>query len=130
MTRINLVPVSELSDQHLLAEHREIKRIPNKVGKNFYKRDNIHDSFKLGTGHEKFFIDKLFWLFTRYRLLRKECIRRGFNITDYSDCFWNISVSHEDYFQDWEPSQRDIDLSRERIQERLQAKPDYYRWSV
>jgi hypothetical protein len=31
MTRINLIPVEELTDQHLLAEHREIKRIPNAV---------------------------------------------------------------------------------------------------
>ena len=30
MTRINAgIPVEKLSDQHLLAEHREIKRIPN-----------------------------------------------------------------------------------------------------
>lgn len=29
MTRINLVPPEELCDQHLLAEHRELTRIPN-----------------------------------------------------------------------------------------------------
>ena len=30
MTRINCgIPPEELSDKHLLAEHREIKRIPN-----------------------------------------------------------------------------------------------------
>jgi hypothetical protein len=31
MTRVKLVPVKELYDQHLLAEHREIKRIPNLI---------------------------------------------------------------------------------------------------
>jgi len=33
MTRINLIPVSELTDEHLLAEHRELKRIPNLIKK-------------------------------------------------------------------------------------------------
>ena len=31
MTRINVVPVSELCDKHCLAEHREITRIPNTI---------------------------------------------------------------------------------------------------
>ncbi|HGJ5874346.1 MAG TPA: pyrimidine dimer DNA glycosylase/endonuclease V [Arsenophonus apicola] len=29
MTRINVIPPNELCDQHLLAEHRELTRIPN-----------------------------------------------------------------------------------------------------
>ena len=34
MTRVNVgIPPVELVDQHLLAEHREIKRIPNCVAK-------------------------------------------------------------------------------------------------
>ena len=36
MTRINLINVEELTDQHLLAEHREIKRIPNVISKGKY----------------------------------------------------------------------------------------------
>lgn len=31
MTRVNLIPVESLTMQHLLAEHREIKRIPNVI---------------------------------------------------------------------------------------------------
>lgn len=36
MTRINIVPVEKLYDQHLLAEHREIKRIPNVIKQGKY----------------------------------------------------------------------------------------------
>jgi len=36
MTRINLVPPEELCDQHLLAELRELPRIPNAVLKGRY----------------------------------------------------------------------------------------------
>jgi hypothetical protein len=39
MTRINLIPVNELTDQHLLAEHREIKRIPNVILSGRYNLD-------------------------------------------------------------------------------------------
>jgi len=31
MTRINVVPVEELCDQHLFSEHRELTRIPNGI---------------------------------------------------------------------------------------------------
>ena len=43
MTRINLVPPEELCDQHLLAEHRELTRIPNAVAKGKY---HLKDSLR------------------------------------------------------------------------------------
>ena len=56
MTRINVgIPPEELTDKHLLAEHREIKRIPNCIAKGKYNMDGIPDRFKLGKGHVKFF---------------------------------------------------------------------------
>ena len=60
MTRINIgVSPNELIGKHLLAEHREIKRIPNCIKKGRYKMIGIPDKFKLGTGHVKFFYNKL-----------------------------------------------------------------------
>ena len=42
MTRINVgIPPAELTDKHLLAEHREIKRIPNCIAKGKYNMDGI-----------------------------------------------------------------------------------------
>ncbi|OYQ73494.1 hypothetical protein B9T20_07170 [Wohlfahrtiimonas sp. G9077] len=37
MTRINVVDVETLCDQHLLAEHRELTRIPNDIVKRLGK---------------------------------------------------------------------------------------------
>ena len=63
MTRINVgIPPAELVNQHLIAEHREIKRIPNCIAKGKYNMDGIPDKFKLGTGHVKFFYNKLLYL--------------------------------------------------------------------
>ena len=63
MTRINVgIPPAELTDKHLLAEHREIKRIPNCIAKGKYNMEGIPDKFKLGKGHVKFFYNKLEYL--------------------------------------------------------------------
>ena len=59
MTRINLVPPEELCDQHLLAEHRELTRIPNAVAKGKYHLKGQPAEYKLGEGHVRFFFNKL-----------------------------------------------------------------------
>ena len=70
MTRINVgIPPAELVNQHLLAEHREIKRIPNCIAKGKYNMEDIPDKFKLGKGHVKFFYNKLLHLKKRYMRL-------------------------------------------------------------
>ena len=56
MTRINIIPPAELCDQHLLAEHRELTRIPNLVVKGKFSLEGQPSDYKLGTGHVKFFL--------------------------------------------------------------------------
>lgn len=73
MTRINLVPPAELCDQHLLAEHRELTRIPNAVAKGRFALRGQPADYVLGTGHVRFFFDKLAFLKTRYDALHAEC---------------------------------------------------------
>lgn len=62
MTRINLVPPAELCDQHLLAEHRELTRIPNAVAKGKYHLKGQPAEYKLGEGHVRFFFNKMAFL--------------------------------------------------------------------
>lgn len=46
MTRINCgIPPSELTNKHLLAEHREIKRIPNAIAKGKFSMTNQPKEF-------------------------------------------------------------------------------------
>ena len=73
MTRINLVPPAELCDQHLLAEHRELTRIPNAVAKGKYHLKGQPAEYKLGEGHVRFFFNKLAFLKKRYDALHAEC---------------------------------------------------------
>lgn len=128
MTRINLIPVEELSNVHLLAEHREIKRIPNLIRYWKCNFNNIPSNFTLGEWHVKFFYDKICFLHKRYNLLYKECIKRWFNVVHYGKNFRDLVMS--DLYNDYIPTVEAIELSRSRIKEKLEAKPLWYKWTT
>lgn len=115
MTRVNLVPPSELCDQHLLAEHREITRIPNCVLSGKYKPVGIPDSYRLGTGHVRFFMDKLLFIRRRYESLHRECLGRGFKVKD----IFPPVVGMADLNKDYTPTPEALALNRARIAERM-----------
>ena len=117
MTRINagIEPI-ELVDKHLLAELREIKRIPNCIKSGRYSLDGIPSKFKLGSGHVKFFYNKLKYLLNRYNVLRIEAIKRGFNVQDFSSA-WDGCP--KELFNDWKPSDEDRNIVESRIKQRL-----------
>jgi hypothetical protein len=117
MTRINVgIPPKKLTDKHLMAEHREIKRIPNCISKGKYDLKGQPIDFKLGTGHVKFFYTRLKYLKNRYEELYQECLDRGFNVTYYGDAWLGIP---DELMGDYNPTQRDIEMINERIFERL-----------
>lgn len=119
MTRINLVPPQELCDQHLLAEHRELTRIPNAVAKGKFSLKGQPSDYKLGEGHVRFFFNKLGFLKKRYDLLHAECKARGFNV----QYFWqNELPTDPNLWLDYEPTEQALKANRERIAERMPAK--------
>lgn len=117
MTRINVgVPPKKLTRQHLIAEHREIKRIPNVVSKGKFNLKGQPKEFTLGTGHVKFFYDKLGYLKRRYEELYSECCNRGYDVSYYGDAWNNIPVQ---LMGEYTPTERDIEIITQRINERL-----------
>lgn len=126
MTRINCVPVAELCDQHLLAEFREITRVPNQVISGKLKAHYPDQSafYTLGKGHVKFFVDKCCYLHHRYELLTQECKRRGFNITPIfpDPLFLHVKKA----YNIWVPDAAALNLNRQRICQRMPASP---RWT-
>lgn len=126
MTRINsAIPVQNLTDEHLLAEHREIKRLPD----NFLKAlksgalRRIPKEFCLGTGHVTFFLDKQQFLMKRYEQIHAECLKRGFNVGDYSKNWYSLadSIAHYNCWNDYAPTNGEKTLLRIRICERITA---------
>lgn len=130
MTRINAhIPPVNLCDQHLLAEHREIVRIPNTIKSGKAKIDKIPDTFKLGSGHVKFFYNKLLYLKNRYNILYDECVKRGFNVTNYSESFDDLD---DILYNDWCGDIKSNNIVKERIIERLSKMKNikYYRKDI
>lgn len=124
MTRINCVPVEELTGKHLVAEYRELPRVFGLVRRHVAKGGvlsdiEIADEYLLGTGHVRFFYDKLLWLSWRHLYLVEEMERRGYkpNFTE------NLRVTFADipseYWNDWQPREQDLLLNRGRIKDRL-----------
>lgn len=123
MTRINLVPVDELTDQHLLAEHREIKRIPNAITSWKYSISWMPNKYTMWKWHIKFFYNKLLFLRNRYNMLFDECIKRWFNVS----CYINSFILYEWLNNDYNPDNEAINISRNRINEKLSIKRGFYR---
>ena len=116
MTRINVAILpSELNDKHLIAEHREIKRIPNTIKTGKAVIDNIPTLFTLGKGHVKFFYNKLKYLHERYDAIHRECMKRGFNVTYYGESFKDLPT---ELYNDYIETVRDRAILLERLIEK------------
>ena len=133
MTRINIVPTSELSDQHLVAEYRELFMVGSALARTLKSpnRDkslsSIPEKFTLNTGHVKFFYNKGEYLHKRYKQLVSEMKARGMN-PDPERKFKREQWPDELY-NDWTPSDQEQAILRQRLQERIDMKPDWYRWT-
>ncbi len=119
MTRINVIPVSELSDQHLVAEYRELPR----VLKQHFNTENAPSNYCLGKGHVKWAKMHEKFIACRYLDLCREMHFRGFK-TSYTTPFDVLSFSNN-----YNPTQQDIILNQKRIKEKYDMKPDWYRWT-
>ncbi len=129
MTRINTIPPSELMDEHLIAEYRELPRIftltSSAIKRGFTPQTyNIPKTFKLGPGHMKFFSNKLLWLKNRYDTIVSEMYERGFKVSFPEPKIDSAIPLH--WFNDLEPNTNDLELSRQRIQERLSQGKYHY----
>lgn len=134
MTRINAnIKPAQLIDQHLIAEYREIIRIPNAYHKNPQTYLNsikrAPKSFVLGTGHVLYFYDKLEYLHQRFLLLKQEMVIREIvnNIDD--SMFLNLPDNLYNCITDNDELNNASELVKQRIVERITTmknKPKYY----
>lgn len=105
----------ELPDKLLLAELREIKRIPNVIRQGKYNPTGIPEQFTLGPGHVKFFYNKLEYLLNRYTSLREEALARGFNVSDWSAAWEGVPTQ---LMNDYVETERDRQILLQRIAEK------------
>ena len=117
MTRINIIAPEDLTDSWLLAEFREIMRLPDTYEKSLKaKKSTIAPKhFKLGQGHVVFFHDKGQWLADRYNALYDELVSRGYNATKF-DIPFNIIPSRP-----YQPSLNECLRNIERFREKFDS---------
>ena len=127
MTRINTVDVKVLTDQHLMAEYRELPMVLAAARRSRPEKFVPSHEYTLNKGHVKFFYDKRAWLESRYSHLINELRNRGYNINPESRV---VEFSNLDKFPQtpWAPNIRDIGTNRARLVERIAAKPRWYRF--
>lgn len=117
MTRINLIPPSELHSKHLVAEYRELPRIAALAEARAEKPGTcIGKVYTLGKGHMMFFIDKGEWLQNRFNALVKEMHSRGYT-TNYTS--YPIEKHPIPWRKNWEPTKFEIAINKLRIMERM-----------
>lgn len=152
MTRINLVHPTELTDQHLMAESREIKMVDRALTRSlkasWQKRYDIHEDsdraakeavadvinriprkFTLNTGHVMFFYDKGAYLRKRLDDIMEELEYRGYERTGGADFDVNgIFTTYPELNGDYTPTEEALALVRSRIGYRVSEKPQWYRY--
>jgi len=124
MTRINVVPVEELTTKHLVAEYRENPRVFALAHKAYINRTKWYNkqpqNYTLGTGHVLFFYNRLKYISTRQKQLVDEMIKRGYN-PQFTECLeqqWKDKFP-QNYWNDYVPTEQALEINRQRIKERL-----------
>lgn len=123
MIRVNVVPVTELCDQHVVSEHKSICTIITKLalGKMHYECDRP-DALHFGVGHSRFWTNKLRFLYLRHEALCSEAMARG--LTLEARCHAGNPSTR--YWNDYRPSRSDIYLNRQHLKEVISKRA---RWT-
>lgn len=133
MTRINIIDVDLLTDQHLMAEYRELPMVNAALSRSLSSLRGVHhasipSNYTLNRGHVTFFYDKGEWLYNRYEQLIDELYKRQYNIDPKSRVvFWQHFVDNNLY-NNWLPDAQAHAINVERLLERIYQKKDWYRY--
>lgn len=123
MVRINLINPKYLADQHLIAEYAEILILLEKIRKH-PKIYDLPEKYCLGTGHQKFFKNKVKYLKKRHQSLVKEMKKRGFCPRKTA----SLNRIPKKLINNWKPDKRDIPIIKKRLIQKLKLKSDFYRY--
>jgi hypothetical protein len=122
MTRINVVPVEELTREHLIAEYKEIVRpfalVRKAIASNMMKNKVIPKEYTLGSGHILHFYNKLGYILDRYHSLTNEMIKRGYKPNPIADEDLLVDIP-KGFLQQYTPTEEALKINRERIALRL-----------
>ena len=125
MTRVNVIPVSELSDRHLIAEYHELPRV---------LKQNINicgapNCYVLGAGHVRWACKYWKYTYNRFIELCNEMRYRGFNVNFDAETLKNYTTRFCDRSGEYTVTSDDIAANRTRIREKYNQNPGIYKWT-
>lgn len=140
--RINIIPVKLLSNQHLIAEYREIKMLPKALvititSKQGLVGSKIPSEYTLNKGHGYFFYDKLDFIENRFIELCNEMRFRKFTVNCNSLYDENFDYSYipsrlcNDYTPTYEANCINVERILQRIYEMIyiKGKVNFYKYN-
>lgn len=135
--RVNVLHPIFLTDQHLVAEYREVKMGPKALSRSLYSKNGVNKNkispvYTLNTGHTYFFYDKNKFLERRLGIIIKEMQLRGFqtNHINLIDDSYNYheDTFNEEWWNDWQPDEYALNINRKRIWKRVDEKIGWYKF--
>lgn len=134
MTRINVVPVEELTDNFILAEYFELPRVFLNINKAIDRGESPHDpqnptEYVMGKGHMRFFYNKVTYLRNRHRQLHREGTKRGLTLVVDPVTYgktWVYADKNSGWFEDYVPTAEAIQLNLNRLQIRRRYEGGVY----
>lgn len=130
MTRINVIHPTELTDQHLMAEYRELPMVMGSLRRSLIAKNGLPksgDKYTLNAGHVKFFYPRGKFLHKRYLMLIAELTNRGYKLDPNRKADFQVFIDNNLY-NDWTPDAHAHMINQERIQERIAKQPTWYRY--
>ena len=122
MTRIDIIPVEEMHNKHVVSGVHEITRVYGLARKAQFDiikgKRKIPEHYCMGQGHVAHFMNKLGFISKRYQELTAEMIRRGFKPNPISIEELEKGIDRR-LFKDYNPTQEALEINRQRIAERL-----------
>lgn len=131
MTRINVIEPEHLTDQHLMAEYRELPMVNSSLVRSLRSKKGVDvttlpKKYTLNKGHVSQFYDKGKWLNDRYLSLIAELNNRGYNINpEARSVDWTVFMDNGLY-GDWTPDKDSYVVNSDRILYRISEKPYFY----
>lgn len=128
--RVNILNPKYLSDQHLIAEYREMKMatyyyVRSKNSKVGIIKSKISERYTLNEGHAYMWYNKMAYIKKRFNALCEEMRFRNFKC-DYTEL--NFSDIDKEAFGDFEPTKEDIKINLERVLVRIAKQPKFYKY--
>lgn len=122
MTRINTLDPKLLTTKHLQAEYFEAPRIITALEKNPSIKDPPK-TYRMGTGHVRFFYDKLDYIALRLHLIADELTARGHQLDEQKFQDTIARAVKFNHCSGYYPSLEDQQVNLERL---IEKDPDHY----